>query len=152
MPSKQPLIRDTARRLRREQTEWEHNLWTRLRRRQLKGIKFRRQHPIGPFFADFFCPEAKLVIEIDGSQHADELARDESRTEFLRDAGYEVLRFWNHEIRSEIDTVVQRIGDALKNRTQHETEEFRMCGASDNRAAQMSLTLTLSPLGAREPD
>ena len=118
MPSMQPLIRDTARRLRREQTEWEHNLWTRLRRRQLKGFKFRRQHPIGPFFADFFCPEAKLVIEIDGSQHADELARDESRTEFLRDAGYDVLRFWNHEIRSEIDAVVQRIGDALeKSRT-----------------------------------
>jgi len=114
MPSKQPLIRDTARRLRREQTEWEHNLWTRLRRRQLKGFKFRRQHPIGPFFADFFCPEAKLVIEIDGPQHADELARDESRTGFLRDAGYRVLRFWNHEIRAEIDTVMQRIADALE--------------------------------------
>ena len=98
-----PLIRDTARRLRREQTEWEHNLWTRLRRRQLKGFKFRRQHPIGPFFADFFCPEAKLVIEIDGSQHGDELASDESRTEFLRDAGYKVLRFWNYEISGEID-------------------------------------------------
>ena len=118
MPSKQPLIRDTARRLRREQTEWEHNLWTRLRRRQLKGFKFRRQHPIGPFFADFFCPEAKLVIEIDGSQHADELARDESRNGFLRDAGYRVLRFWNHEIRAEIDAVMQRIADALeKSRT-----------------------------------
>jgi adenine-specific DNA-methyltransferase len=114
MPSKQPLIRDTARRLRREQTEWEHNLWTRLRRRQLKGFKFRRQHPIGPFFADFFCPEAKLVIEIDGSQHADELALDKNRTEFLRDAGYRVLRFWNHEIRAEIDTVMQRIADALE--------------------------------------
>ena len=114
MPSKPALIRDTARRLRREQTEWEHNLWTRLRRRQLKGFKFRRQHPIGPFFADFFCPEAKLVIEIDGSQHADELALDKNRTEFLRDAGYSVLRFWNHEIRAEIDTVMQRIADALE--------------------------------------
>jgi very-short-patch-repair endonuclease len=114
MPSKPTLIRDTARRLRREQTEWEHSLWARLRRRQLNGFKFRRQHPIGPFFADFFCREAKLVIEIDGSQHADELARDESRTEFLRDAGYNVLRFWNHEIRSEIDAVLQRIGDALE--------------------------------------
>jgi adenine-specific DNA-methyltransferase len=114
MPSKQPLIRDTARRLRREQTEWEHNLWTRLRRRQLNGFKFRRQHPIGPFFADFFCAEAKLVVEIDGSQHADELALDKNRTEFLRDAGYRVLRFWNHEIRAEIDTVMQRTADALE--------------------------------------
>jgi len=114
MPSKPELIRDTARRLRREQTEWEHSLWERLRRRQLDGFKFRRQHPIGPFFADFFCPEAKLIIEIDGSQHADELARDQNRTEFLRNAGYDVLRFWNHEISSEIDAVVQRIADALE--------------------------------------
>src|ERR1700693_2181249 len=76
--------------------------------------KFRRQHPIGPFFADFFCPEARLIVEIDGSQHADELASDESRTEFLRDAGYVVLRFWNYEISSEIDVVVQRIADALE--------------------------------------
>jgi very-short-patch-repair endonuclease len=114
MPSKPELIRDTARRLRREQTEWEHSLWERLRRRQLDGFKFRRQHPIGPFFADFFCPEARLIVEIDGSQHADELASDESRTEFLRKAGYDVLRFWNHEISSEIDSVVQRIADALK--------------------------------------
>jgi very-short-patch-repair endonuclease len=114
MASKPELIRDTARRLRREQTEWEHSLWERLRRRQLDGFKFRRQHPIGPFFADFFCPEARLIVEIDGSQHADELARDKNRTEFLRNAGYDVLRFWNHEISSEIDSVVQRIADALE--------------------------------------
>ncbi len=114
MASKPDLIRDTARRLRREQTEWEHSLWERLRRRQLDGFKFRRQHPIGPFFADFFCPEARLIVEIDGSQHADELARDNSRTDLLRDAGYDVLRFWNHEISSDIDSVVQRIADALE--------------------------------------
>ena len=114
MASKPDLIRDTARRLRREQTEWEHSLWERLRRRQLDGFKFRRQHPIGPFFADFFCPEARLIVEIDGSQHANELARDNSRTDLLRDAGYDVLRFWNHEISSDIDSVVQRIADALE--------------------------------------
>ena len=114
MASKPELIRDTARRLRREETEWEHSLWERLRRRQLYGFKFRRQHPIGPFFADFFCPEAKLIIEIDGSQHADGLNLDKSRTEFLRNAGYDVLRFWNHEISSEIDAVMQRIADALE--------------------------------------
>lgn len=113
MASKPALIRDTARQLRREQTEWEHSLWSRLRRRQLEGFKFRRQHPIGPFFVDFFCSEAKLVIEIDGSQHVDELADDKRRTDFLSDAGYHVLRFWNHEIRSDIETVLQRIADAL---------------------------------------
>ena len=89
-------------------------MWERLRRRQLDGFKFRRQHPIGPFFADFFCPEARLIVEIDGSQHANELARDNSRTDLLRDAGYDVLRFWNHEISSDIDSVVQRIADALE--------------------------------------
>ena len=122
MESKPPLIRDTARRLRREQTEWEHTLWSRLRGRQLNGFKFRRQHPIGPFFVDFFCPEAKLIIEIDGSQHGDQLARDNSRTEFLCDAGYEVLRIWNHEISAEIDAVMQRIADALEHHARPEED------------------------------
>ena len=122
MESKPPLIRDTARRLRREQTEWEHTLWSRLRGRQLNGFKFRRQHPIGPFFVDFFCPEAKLIIEIDGSQHADESARDNSRTGFLSDAGYEVLRIWNHEISAEIDAVMQRIADALEHHARPEED------------------------------
>jgi len=114
MTSKPALTRDAARRLRIEQTDAEHRLWSRLRGSQLEGFKFRRQHPLGPFFADFFCLEAKLVIELDGSQHADQLDRDERRTEFLRGAGYEVLRFWNYEVISEIDVVIQRIADALE--------------------------------------
>jgi len=114
MTSKPALTRDAARRLRIEQTDAEHRLWSRLRGSQLEGFKFRRQRPLGPFFADFFCLEAKLVIELDGSQHADQLDRDERRTEFLRGAGYEVLRFWNYEVISEIDVVIQRIADALE--------------------------------------
>ena len=114
MTSKPALTRDAARRLRLEQTDAEQRLWSRLRGSQLEGFKFRRQYPIGPFFADFFCLEAKLVIELDGSQHADQLDPDERRTEFLRAAGYAVLRFWNNEVISEIDEVLQRIADALK--------------------------------------
>jgi very-short-patch-repair endonuclease len=114
MPPKQELTRDTARRLRSDQTNAENRLWSRLRARQLEGFKFRRQHSIGPFVADFFCLEAKLVIELDGSQHADQSNQDEHRTEFIRDAGYRVLRIWNQEVIAEIDEVLQRIADALE--------------------------------------
>jgi very-short-patch-repair endonuclease len=114
MPPKQELTRDTARRLRSDQTNPENQLWSRLRARQLEGFKFRRQHSIGPFVADFFCLEAKLVVELDGSQHADQSEDDERRTEFLRDAGYNVLRIWNNEVINEIDEVLQRIADTLE--------------------------------------
>ena len=122
MPPKQELTRDTARRLRSDQTNAENRLWSRLSARQLEGFKFRRQHPIGPFVADFFCLDAKLVIELDGSQHADQLHDDERRTEFLRDAGYKVLRIWNHEVINEIDEVLQRIADALEQSRQPTNE------------------------------
>ena len=114
MPFEPTLPRDTARRLRRDQTEAEQKLWSRLRRHQMKGFQFRRQHPIGPFFADFVSLATKLIIEVDGSQYADQTVGDESRSEFLRDAGYTVLRFWNYEVIGEIDQVVRRIADALE--------------------------------------
>jgi very-short-patch-repair endonuclease len=114
MKSKPALARDAARQLRLNQTNAEQRLWSRLRNSQLKGFKFRRQYPIGPFFADFFCLEAKLIIELDGSQHADEADRDQRRTAFLRTTGYTVLRFWNHEVNSEFNEVVQRIADVLE--------------------------------------
>ena len=114
MPFEPTLPRDTARSLRRAQTEAEQKLWSRLRRHQMKGFQFRRQHSIGPFFADFVCIETKLIIELDGSQHADQTVRDDSRSEFLREAGYTVLRFWNYEVIGELDQVVQSIADALE--------------------------------------
>jgi|SRR5208283_450437 len=114
MTSKPALTRDAARQLRLKQTDAEQRLWSRLRASQLEGFKFRLQYPIGPFFADFLCPEAKLVIELDGSQHADQLEPDKRRTELLHAAGYAVLRFWNNEVISEIDEVLQRIAAALE--------------------------------------
>jgi very-short-patch-repair endonuclease len=114
MPFEPTLPRDTARKLRRDQTEAEQKLWSRLCRHQLKGFQFRRQYPIGPFFADFVCLETKLIIEVDGSQHTDQPVRDDNRSEFLRGAGYTVLRFWNYEVIGEIDQVVQRIANALE--------------------------------------
>ena len=108
------LPRDTARTLRANATEAEQKLWSKLRKKQLHGFQFRRQYSIGPYFADFFCLEAKLVIEVDGSQHADREAQDERRSALLRAKGYRVLRFWNFEVISDVDSVVERIAEVLR--------------------------------------
>lgn len=86
-----------ARRLRRAATDAERLLWHHLRNRVLMGCKFRRQYPIGPYVVDFVCLEARLVLEADGCQHADS-SRDALRDGYLRNLGFHVLRFWNHEI------------------------------------------------------
>ena len=109
-----PLFRDRARRLRREATEAERKLWSRLRYHQM-GVKFRRQHPVGNCIVDFISLEAKLVVEIDGGQHdrdADRLA-DARRTQYLEECGFRVLRFWNNEVLSDTDSVLARIADFL---------------------------------------
>jgi very-short-patch-repair endonuclease len=86
--------------LRRNQTDAERRLWRHLRSRRLLALRFRRQHPIGPYFADFACLELRLVIELDGRQHADPrgLERDRVRTAALEERGYEVIRFWNNDV------------------------------------------------------
>ena len=105
-----------ARRLRRNQSDAEKRLWFGLRARQLLGVKFRRQQPIGRFTVDFCSLEPKLVIEVDGGQHAESVA-DEQRSAFLRRSGYEVLRFWNNEVLSHLDEVVERIAEAIEQTT-----------------------------------
>lgn len=109
------LARDRARALRAAQTEVERRLWQRLRNHQLKGAKFRRQGPIGSYIVDFFCHEARLVVELDGSQHGEQRERraDQSRTEYLEGEGYRVLRFWNEEVLSNIDGVLETIARHL---------------------------------------
>ena len=89
---------DRARRLRRDQTEAERKLWSRLRGRQVNEAKFRRQHGIGRYIADFCCPERKLVVELDGGQHITLAESDQRRAAFLRQRGYRVLRFWNNDV------------------------------------------------------
>jgi very-short-patch-repair endonuclease len=103
------LARDRARSLRAAATAAERRLWQRLRNRQLKGAKFRRQHQIGPYIADLFCLRARLVIELDGGQHDEQTQReaDERRTEYLQAQGYTVLRFWNNEVLQNVDGVKQ---------------------------------------------
>jgi very-short-patch-repair endonuclease len=87
-----------AREFRRDSTKPEKLCWELLRDRRVSGIKFRRQHPIGPYFADFACLSAKLVVEIDGEHHAFQQVRDARRTAFMEREGWRVLRFWAVEV------------------------------------------------------
>ena len=98
-----------ARLLRRNLTDAERKLWTRLRRNQLDGHYFRRQVPVGRFIVDFLCKERRLVVEVDGGQHAVRHAADASRSQVLRRRGYRVIRFWNNEVLENIDGVLETI-------------------------------------------
>jgi very-short-patch-repair endonuclease len=99
-----------ARELRQKQTDAEKALWMRLRSRQLQGVKFRRQQPIDPYF------ERKLIIEIDGGQHNEETIkeRDEERTTGLQERGYQIIRFWNNEVLTNLEGILERIRKALR--------------------------------------
>ena len=105
-----------ARELRKSATEAEKKLWEVLRRKQIHGLRFRRQYPIGPYFADFVCLPARLIVELDGGQHAEgsSLAHDRKRTTWLEGQHFRVLRFWNLDVFENIDGVMDRIADAVR--------------------------------------
>jgi len=96
-------------------TEGERKLWWLLRRKQLAGFRFRRQAPIGPYIADFFCPEAKLIVELDGAPHTDEeqAYRDAARTHWLEAHGCRVIRIWNIDVFNHPAEVTETIYQAL---------------------------------------
>jgi len=102
-----------ARILRRQSSEAERTLWKYLRAHRLEGFKFRRQVIINRYIDDFACLEAKLIIEADGGQHVERMAYDKTRTSCLESIGFRVLRFWNHEILYETQSVLERIESAL---------------------------------------
>jgi very-short-patch-repair endonuclease len=104
-----------AHQLRRNTTDAEKKLWRHLRRLDLDGSHFRRQVPIGPYIADFACMAARLLVEIDGSQHAEDRKKvhDEARARWLEKEGYRVLRFWNNDITKNIDGVMEAVYAAL---------------------------------------
>ncbi|MBF8304769.1 MAG: methylase [Dehalococcoidia bacterium] len=104
-----------ARQLRQHSTDAERLLWSQLRRNALEGIKFKRQHPIGPYIVDFVTLENMLVVEIDGGQHNEPKGqqRDKERTEWLEGKGYRVLRFWNNDVLTNIEGVFEMIRQAL---------------------------------------
>ena len=101
-----------ARRLRRDSTDAELKLWNRLRSRLLNGHKFVPQTPIGPFIVDFVCRDRSLVVEVDGSQHADNPS-DIERDQWLTEHGYRVLHFWNNDVLKHTDGVLETIAAAL---------------------------------------
>jgi very-short-patch-repair endonuclease len=98
-----------ARELRKSLTGAEQRLWYVLRNRQSGVIKFRRQHPIGKYIVDFYCPKSRLIIEIDGDSHGDSQEYDRQRTEWLESQGYQVIRFSNREVKEHFDTVIADI-------------------------------------------
>lgn len=115
MPRKKrsnPKTRHQAIQLRKKSTPAERKLWSRIRDDQL-GVTFRRQHAVGNYIPDFCSPKAKLIIELDGSQHLEQEEYDEDRTKYLESLGYRVIRFWNHAIMKDIDSVILAIIHAL---------------------------------------
>jgi very-short-patch-repair endonuclease len=111
-------LKPPSRELRGNMTDAEQLLWSHVRRKQLYGVQFYRQKPLGPFIVDFFAPGAGLVIEVDGSQHLepDHLEKDRQRDQCLADMGLLVVRFNNREVLLETDAVVQRIAEEVQRR------------------------------------
>ncbi|MBN8886960.1 MAG: DUF559 domain-containing protein [Rudaea sp.] len=105
---------DKARGLRERSTDCERELWRHLRHRRLDGYKFRRQFPIVGYVVDFVCLEKKLIVELDGSQHAEQKVYDGRRTEILKKNGYRVTRFWNNALLERRDDVPGRILECLE--------------------------------------
>ena len=104
---------ERARTLRKNPTDAERALWRHLRLRQQEGQKFRRQVPLGRYIVDFVCIEKRLIIEVDGGQHSEAAATDATRTRWLEARGFRVLRFWNHQVLCNFETVMEVIRVAL---------------------------------------
>lgn len=102
-------LRENAKTLRIQMTDAETRLWYHLRAHRFMGLKFKRQKPIGPYIVDFVCLEQFLVIELDGGQHMEQADQDRERDEYLRERGYRVLRFWNHQVLTEMEAVLERV-------------------------------------------
>ena len=101
-----------ARALRKTSTDAATLLWSRLRNRQFRNLKFRRQVPLGHYIVDFYCHELRLVIELDGGQHSEEV--DRTRTQWLESEGYRVVRFWNHEVMVNLNGVLAQLDRRIR--------------------------------------
>ena len=111
-----PKTKHQAMELRKEPTPAESRLWSRIRNDQL-GVTFRRQHAVENYIPDFCSPKAKLIIELDGSQHLEQEEYDKERTMYLKSQGYKVIRFWNNDVMNNIDGVILAIIHALEDET-----------------------------------
>ncbi len=113
-----PKLKEYARKLRTYQTDAEQKLWAKLRRKQIYGLQFYRQKPLGRYIADFYCPSAKLVLELDGGQHYDYhgIEYDRERDQFLEGSELQVVRFSNRDIMENIDQVLTQIWQTIASR------------------------------------
>ena len=118
-----PTLR--SRELRNNATVPERKLWQHIRNRQISGVRFNRQVPIDPFICDFVARTPKLIIELDGGQHAVRTVEDERRTRFLESRGYRVLRFWNNDVLVNVEGVLSVICSALNDRPSPRPSRFR---------------------------
>jgi len=116
-----------AKELRRNTTDAEAKLWFRLRAHRVSGVHFRRQHAIGNFIVDFCAPRRKLIIEVDGGQHLDQQEYDQERSAFLSSKGYRILRFWNHDVLKNIESVMQEIVYTLEEGKQDYKSPWMRC-------------------------
>ena len=112
-----PKLKPLARGLRKNMTDAERKLWSALRRKQLMNLQFLRQRPIGPYIVDFYCPDAALVIEVDGGQHYSEKGKDSDRKRdaYLADLGLNVLRFNDREVLTNLEGVYESLLNFLGN-------------------------------------
>lgn len=108
-----PSFKKYRRQLRKSQTDAEDKLWVQLRNRRLDGFKFFRQYSYGPYILDFYCPQMRVAIEADGSQHVEAIEYDDKRSQYLRANGIHVMRFWDNEVLQSIDVVVEVIWQYL---------------------------------------
>lgn len=110
-----PALKQRRRELRRNQTEAEKTFWMHVRNRQFYGMKFFRQYSTGPYILDFYCPELKLAIELDGGQHtqADSQEYDAARSAYLKAQGINVMRFWNHEVLNDAESILTMMTEKI---------------------------------------
>lgn len=108
------IIQQRAQMLCQEMTEAEQILWKRLRNRRLDGLKFRRQHPLGQFIVDFYCPAVKLIVEVDGEVHQTQQSYDQARTDHLEASGYRLVRFTNQTVKEDTEAVLEKIKMAVR--------------------------------------
>jgi very-short-patch-repair endonuclease len=110
-----PTYKERRRDLRKNQTDAEKAFWIHVRNRRFHGLKFFRQYSVGAYILDFYCPERKLAVELDGGQHNDDKSKeyDTVRSEYLRTHGIDVLRFWNHEVLLDVRSVFAKLGEHI---------------------------------------
>lgn len=119
-------LKSVSRQLRSNMTDAEQLLWSRLRRKQLLGVPFYRQKPLGRYIVDFYAPRANLVVEVDGAQHAEpeHAAQDAARDAYLNSQGLHVLRFGNHQVLRNLDGVVENVLDKIRFQLEESASQF----------------------------